>query len=134
MPRDAELEGLARIAVDCGFHVHLELGPGLLESVYEIVLFEVLRERGLKVERQTLIPIRYRDQTFDNGFRADLLIEDRIIVELKSTQSHAAVHTKQLLTYLRLAGLPLGFVMNFGMATFKEGVHRLGNDYFAPRH
>jgi GxxExxY protein len=134
MSRDDELEVLARIAVDCGFHVHLELGPGLLESVYEIVLFDELRLRGLKVERQIAIPIRYRNRTFDNGFRADLLIEDKVLIELKSTQSHAAVHSKQLLTYLRLAGLPLGFVMNFGMATFKEGVHRLGNEYFAPKH
>lgn len=128
-----ELERLARIAVDCGYHVHRELGPGLLESVYEIVLLESLRQRGLLAERQVSIPINYNGQVFDNGFRADLMVENQLIIELKSTERHAPVHAKQVLTYLRLAGLPLGFLMNFGMGTFKDGVHRIGNDYFLPK-
>lgn len=133
MTRNEELERVAREAVDCGFLVHRELGPGLLESVYEIVLFESLRQRGLKVLRQVPISIRYGGQAFDNGFRADLLVEDQLLIELKSTERHAPVHAKQLLTYLRLAGLPLGLLMNFGMGTFKEGVQRIGNNYFAPQ-
>lgn len=128
-----ELERLAAISVDCGLQVHRELGPGLLESVYEVVMFESLRQRGLGVERQVPIAIRYNDRIFDNGFRADLLVEGQLLIELKSTERHASVHAKQLLTYLRLSGLSLGLLMNFGMATFKEGIHRLGNDYFAPR-
>ncbi len=133
MARDDDLERVAREAVDCGLQVHRELGPGLLESVYEIVLFESLRQRGLKVERQVPVVIRYGSQVFDNGFRADLLVEGQLLIELKSTERHAPVHAKQLLTYLRLAGLPLGLLMNFGMATFKEGVQRIGNDYFVPK-
>lgn len=133
MARDDKLERAAREAVDCGFHIHRDLGPGLLESVYEIVLFESLRQRGLKVERQVPISIRYGTQVFDNGFRADLLVEDQLLIESKSTERHAPVHAKQLLTYLRLAHLPLGLLMNFGMGTFKEGVQRIGNAYFAPK-
>ncbi len=133
MAGDDELECLARTVVDCGYHVHLELGPGLLESVYEIVMLDSLRQRGLAVERQVWIPIRYNGRIFEEGFRADLLVEDRLLIELKSTERHAPVHAKQLLTYLRLTGLPLGFLMNFGMGTFKEGVHRIGNQYFLPK-
>ena len=133
MSGDEELESLARIAVDCGYHVHLELGPGLLESVYEIVMLDSLRQRGLSVERQAWIPIYYNGRDFEEGFRADLLVEDQLLIELKSTERHSPVHAKQLLTYLRLSGLSLGFVMNFGMSTFKEGVHRIGNDYFVPK-
>jgi GxxExxY protein len=133
MSGNDQLERLAAIVVDCGLQVHRELGPGLLESVYEVVMFESLRQRGVAVERQVPIQIHYNGRTFDNGFRADLLIEGQLLIELKSTERHAAVHAKQLLTYLRLSGLSLGFLMNFGMSTFKEGVHRLGNDYFVPK-
>jgi GxxExxY protein len=132
MSGDEELERLATTVIDCGYHVHRELGPGLLESVYEIVMLESLRQRGLAVERQGPIAITFNGQKFDNGFRADLLVEGLLLIELKSTRQHAAVHAKQLLTYLRLSGLSLGFLMNFGMGTFKEGVHRIGNDYFLP--
>jgi iron complex transport system substrate-binding protein len=133
MASNEALERLARIAVDCGYHIHRELGPGLLESVYEIVMLDSLRRRGLAVERQVPIAINYNGRSFDNGFKADLLIEDQLLLELKSTERHAAVHAKQLLTYLRLTDLPLGLLMNFGMATFKQGVHRIGNDYFLPK-
>lgn len=133
MSGNDQLERLATIVVDCGLQVHRDLGPGLLESVYEVVMFESLRQRGVAVERQSPIQIHYNGRTFDNGFRADLLVEGQLLIELKSTERHAAVHAKQLLTYLRLSGLSLGFLMNFGMSTFKEGVHRLGNDYFVPK-
>lgn len=127
-----DIEELARIAVDCGLQVHRDFEPGLLETVYEIVLFEVLRDRGLAVERQLPVPITYRGMLISNALRADLLIERKLLIELKSTERHEPVHAKQLLTYLRLMELPLGLLMNFGEATFKEGVRRLANQYFRP--
>lgn len=131
--RDDELESLARTAVDCGYQIHSELGPGLLESVYEELMAVSLRQRGLLVESQVAVPITYRGVTIDKGFRADLLVERRLLLELKSTEGHSPVHAKQVLTYLRLMHLPLGLLINFGMATYREGVKRLGNNYFAPR-
>lgn len=125
-----QLEAIAKQAVDCGYHLHSDLGPGLLESVYEILLCESLKERGLRFARQFPVPIRYRGISIDNAFRADILVEDILLVELKSTEQHAPVHAKQLLTYLRLLGLPLGLLMNFGAASYKDGVRRLANDYF----
>ena len=124
------LEEIAKISVDCGFHLHKDIGPGLLESVYEILLFESLKAKGLSVERQKIIPITFRGRVLDEAFRADLIVEKRLLLELKSTERHSPVHAKQLLTYLRLMNLPLGFLMNFGAATFKEGVKRLANNYF----
>lgn len=128
--RDDELEELARIAVDCGFRLHDGLGPGLLESVYEACLCQSLAKRGLKVDRQVPIPIRYDGVVLEEGFRADLLVEGRLLIELKSTQSFNLVHAKQVLTYLRLMNLPLGLLMNFGGYTYREGVRRVANDYF----
>jgi GxxExxY protein len=125
-----EIEALARTSVDCGFHLHKELGPGLLESVYEVLLAESLKERGLFVARQVQVPIQYKGIVIDNAFKCDLLVEGKLVIELKSTEKHAPVHAKQLLTYLRLMHLPLGLLMNFGLATFKEGVMRLANDYY----
>ena len=124
-----DVEGLATVAVDCGFKVHEGLGPGLLESVYEAVLAESLRRRGLVVERQKPVPIRYQGVTLDEGFRADLLIEGKLLIELKSVERMASVHGKQVLTYLRLMDLPLGLLMNFGAATFREGVKRVVNNH-----
>lgn len=120
-------EELARIAVDCGFRLHKELGPGLLESVYEVVLAKLLEREGLAVKRQVPVTISFMDLSFDEGFRADILIEDMLLLELKSVETLAPVHSKQLLTYLRLLDLPLGLLMNFGAATFKEGVKRVVN-------
>jgi GxxExxY protein len=125
-----ELESIAKTSVDCGYNLHKDLGPGLLESVYEVLLAESLKERGLNVARQVQVPIEYKGVVIDNAFRVDLLIEGKLLIELKSTEKHAAVHAKQLLTYLRLMRLPLGFLMNFGMATFKDGVFRMANDYY----
>ncbi len=126
------LEQVATIAVDCGYRLHDDLGPGLLESLYEICLFEAWRERGLFVERQKAIPITYKGVTLSEGFRADLLLENCLLIELKSTEAHAPVHAKQVITYLRLLNLPLGLLMNFGAPTFKQGVRRLANNYFRP--
>lgn len=127
-----DVEALAKVAIDCGFKLHKGLGPGLLESVYEILLFEALKDRGLFVEVQKVIPISYNGRVLEQGFRADVLIERCLLIEIKSTEKHAAVHAKQVLTYLRLMKLPLGLLMNFGMETFRDGVKRLANDYYRP--
>lgn len=121
------IEALAKHVVDCGYAIHRDLGPGLLESVYETLLAHSLEERGIKAERQRPIAFEYKGRRFDDGFRADLLIEGQLLVELKSVEKLAAVHTKQTLTYLRLMNLPLGILMNLGAATFKEGVQRVLN-------
>ena len=126
-----DLEDLARIAIDCGLKVHQALDPGLLESAYEACLAYSLADRGLSVERQKPIPIRFNGTVIEVGFRADLLVEGKLLIELKSTEGHAPVHAKQVLTYLRLMDMPLGLLMNFGAPTFKEGLRRLANDYFA---
>lgn len=124
-----DLETLAAVAVDCGFKIHQGLGPGLLESVYEAVLAESLKRRGLSVERQKPIDIVFDAMVLREGFRADLLVEGRLLIELKSVERNAPVHAKQLLTYLRLMGLPLGLLMNFGAATFREGIKRIVNNH-----
>src|SRR5437868_15104569 len=118
------VEDIARIAVDCGFKIHDRLGPGLLESVYEAVLAQSLSRHGLSFERQKMIPIRYDGLMIDEGFRADLLGEGRLIIELKCVERFAVVHTKQVLTYLRLMDFPLGLLMTFGAAPFREGFKR----------
>lgn len=128
-----DLEELAKKAVDCGFRIHKELGPGLLESVYEAILANSLIRAGLLVERQNPLPISFDGIDISEGYRVDLLIEGKLIVEIKSAERLVPVHGKQLLTYLRLAQQPLGLLMNFGGETFKEGVRRVANNYaFAP--
>lgn len=124
-----DLEALAREVVDCAYHLHCEVGPGLLESVYETVLAKRLIERGFHVERQKAIPIVVDGLDFAEGFKADLLVEERLLVELKSVERLASVHGKQVLTYLRLLKLPLGLLINFGGATLKEGIRRIVNDH-----
>ncbi len=123
----SRLESIAKIAVDCGFKVHDRLGPGLLESAYESLLFEALRRRGLRVERQVSISIEMDDIHIVDAFRADVLVEDQLLIELKSVETAAPVHFKQVQTYLRLMNLPLGLLMNFGAATFQSGCKRIIN-------
>ena len=118
---------IATIIVDCCFRVHMNLGPGLLESVYEAVLAYELQKRGLTVIRQQAIPVVYEGMKFDEGFRADLIVEDKIIVELKSIEKVAPVHKKQLLTYLRLTDKKLGLLVNFGENLIKDGISRVAN-------
>jgi GxxExxY protein len=118
---------ISREIVDAAFHVHKNLGPGLLESVYEAILARELAKRGLRVARQHPVPIVYDGLKFDEGFRADLIVNDQVIVELKSVEQLAPVHKKQLLTYLRLADKRLGLLINFGAATIKDGIHRVVN-------
>jgi len=130
MSFDADIERLARIAVDCGYRLHRDLGPGLLESAYEALMAEGLRQAGVAVERQIALPMKYSGVVVDNAFKIDLLIERSLVIELKSIERLAAVHGKQVLTYLRLMNLPLGLLMNFGQATFKDGLRRIANNYY----
>jgi GxxExxY protein len=127
------IEALAKVAVDCGFQIHKDIGPGLLESAYELLMAGSLVERGLLVERQVSIDLKANGIVIDNAFRADILIEKCLLVEIKSTEQHAPVHAKQVVTYLRLMQLPLGILMNFGAPTFKEGVRRIANNYTEPK-
>ena len=113
--------------VDTAVQIHRELGPGLLESVYEIVLEYELNQRGLKTERQVRIPIRYKSIAFDEGFRADIIVEKKVIVELKSKEELSRADRKQIQTHLRLTGLKLGYLLNFGAALMKEGIVRAVN-------
>ncbi len=125
------LEELARVVVDCGYQLHRALRPGLLESAYELLFCAELRARGLSFECQLPVPIEHRGVLIENAFRADILVEGCLLIELKSTEAHAAVHAKQLLTYLRLMKLPLGLLINFGTASYKDGIRRIANDYYA---
>ena len=122
-----ELDEITGAIVDSSVKIHMELGPGLLETVYEVVLARVLEQRGFQVERQKAISFEYDGMVFDEGFRTDLIVESRVVVELKSVEKLAPVHSKQLLTYLRLMNLPVGLLINFGAATLKEGPHRIVN-------
>ena len=119
------VEELSAEVVDTAFHLHRGLGPGLLESVYEAVLTKLLQDRGFAVTRQQPIPVEFSGVRLDEGFRADLVVEARLVIELKSVERLMPVHAKQLLTYLRLMHLPLGLLLNFGASTFKEGVQRI---------
>ncbi|WP_020508126.1 GxxExxY protein [Lamprocystis purpurea] len=115
------------IVVDCAVKIHMRLGPGLLESVYEAVLAYELERRGLFVERQVSVPIFYDDICFEEGFRADLIVARKVILELKSIECVTNAHKKQLLTYLRLTGMKLGYLLNFGQALMKDGITRTIN-------
>lgn len=118
---------LSKIILDAAFKVHTKTGPGLLESVYEVLLAHELRKQNLRVERQVPIPIHYDDLVFEEGFRADLLVEGKVIVELKSVEKLAPVHSKQLLTQLRLSDRRLGLLINFGEVHLKNGIERIVN-------
>jgi GxxExxY protein len=107
--------------------VHTALGPGLLESAYEMCLQYELEKQGLPVRRQVLIPIRYENLTIDNGYRVDLLVGDRVVVELKSVEALLPVHRGQLLSYLRLGGFKLGYLLNFHVARMRDGIVRMAN-------
>ena len=118
---------IAKEVVDAAVKIHTKLGPGLLESVYEAVLTRELERRGLRVERQVPIPIEYEGLKFDEGFRADIIVEGKVILEVKSVEQLAKVHYKQLSTYLKLADKRLGLLLNFGADLMKEGIKRIAN-------
>jgi GxxExxY protein len=129
--RDTEMKDINIISgqiVDAAMQVHTRLGPGLLESIYERVLAYELEKRGLKVDRQVAIPLRYDNLSFEEGFRADLIVDETMLVELKSVEVLAPVHGKQVLTYLKLTNLRLGLLINFGAAMLKDGIKRIANN------
>ena len=119
---------LATIIVDCAFKVHTTLGPGLLETVYQAALAYELKKRGLIVALERGIPAVYEEVRLELGFRADIVVENRVIIECKSIEALAPVHGKILLTYLRLAGMRLGLLINFNVPLIKEGIRRVVND------
>ena len=124
-----EIDRLARIVVDTSFHIHADLGPGMLETAYELILFEKLVERGLSVERQLPVDIDYQGIRVAGAFKLDLLVESKLVVELKAIESLLPVHGRQVLTYLKLMNLPLGLLINFGAPTIKQGIRRVANNH-----
>jgi len=118
---------LGTIIVESAIAVHRELGPGLLETVYEVALVYELLERGVRAQRQVPIPIKFKGITFDEGFRADILVEDKVIAELKSVERVIPSHKKQIQTHIRLAKRKLGYLLNFGEALMKDGITRAVN-------
>jgi len=125
---------VAKQILDAAFAVHTKLGPGLLESVYEVVLAYELKKRGLAAERQKSMPILYNNIRFDEAFRSDLVVNGKVIVELKSVDALLPVHAKQLLTQLRLSDLKLGLLINFGAAHLKNGIKRVINGNLDAEH
>jgi GxxExxY protein len=119
---------IAKTIVDAAYHIHIKLGPGLLESVYETVLCYELEKRNLKAASQVAIPIVYEGLQIDNAFKADIIVENKVIVELKSVETVLPVHAKQLLTYLRLTDRRLGLLINFGAPVIKGGIKRIVNN------
>lgn len=118
---------IGTLLLEAAISVHRELGPGLLESVYEVVLTRELEDRGLRVKRQVPVQIRYKNVVFEEGFRADLSVNDLVLVELKSVETISQAHKKQVQTYLRLTGLKLGYLLNFNEALLKNGITRCVN-------
>ena len=124
-PEMAELNRLGKVIVDACFKVHKALGPGLLESVYEACLFHEMTKRGLKVRKQVDLPIRYDELLLESGLRLDLLVEDKVVIELKSVERMIPVFEAQLLSHLKLANLRLGFLINFNSVLIKDGIKRM---------
>ncbi|MCT4616109.1 MAG: GxxExxY protein [Marinifilaceae bacterium] len=119
---------LAKLVVDVAYNIHVKLGPGLLESVYEEIMFFELRRKGLELTKQEPIPVFWDGLRMNLGFRADLIVEKKLIVELKSVERIAPVHPKQLLTYLKITGLKLGLLINFNEKLIKDGISRVVNN------
>lgn len=124
-----QLNDLSYRIIGAGIEVHRELGPGLLESTYRACLIYELRERRMKVVTEQVIPIRYKKLILDGGYRIDLVVEDTVVVELKSVETVLAVHKAQVLSYLRHTTKPLGLLMNFNVAVLADGVERIKNGY-----
>ena len=120
-----ELNELISKILECAYTVHSELGPGLLESAYEECLFYELQQSGLKVERQKVLPLVYKEVKLDAGYRIDLFVEDRVVVELKSVEAINDVHIAQVLTYLKLSERKIGLLINFNVKSLKNGIKRL---------
>jgi GxxExxY protein len=118
---------IAKEVVDAAYTIHSKLGPGLLESVYELLLADELTRRGMSVRQQVPIVVKYAGRTFEEAFRADLIVNDLVIIELKSVEEVRPVYKKQLLTYLRLTEMKLGLLINFGENLIKDGISRVAN-------
>ncbi|MFN0045585.1 MAG: GxxExxY protein [Sphingorhabdus sp.] len=123
------IDEISAIVVDECISIHRELGPGLFENVYETVLAGRLEARGLKVARQVAVPLIFDNQAFEAAFKIDILVEDRLILEIKSVEKLSKAHARQLLTYLRIFKQPVGLLLNFSEATMKDGIRRMVNDY-----
>jgi iron complex transport system substrate-binding protein len=123
------IDEISGVVIDEAIALHRNLGPGLFETVYETVLAGRLEARGLRVERQLPVSLEYEGHSFDIAFRIDLLVDQRLVVEIKSVEQLSKAHAKQLLTYLRLLDQPVGLLLNFSGATMKEGIRRMVNDH-----
>lgn len=119
---------ISKIIIDKCYKIHVKLGPGLLESVYEEILFFELKNSGLNVERQKALPVIWKTNKMNIGFKADLIVENKVIIELKSVETIAPVHPKQLLTYLKITNLKLGLLINFNETLIKNGITRIVNN------
>ena len=126
------IDELSSIVIEESIAIHREFGPGLFESVYESVLVGRLRRRGLKVERQLQVKAVFDGETFDPAFKVDVLVDQRLVIEIKAVEQLGKSHAKQLLTYLRLLKQPVGLLLNFSGETMKEGIRRVVNEYIAP--
>ena len=124
-----DIEQLVKVVIDTGLKLHIDLGPGLMESVYEAVLASRLERLGMRVTRQVPVKIEVDGLIFPDAFRADMIVENKLLIELKSVENVKPVHVKQVLTYLRLANLSIGLLMNFGADQFKDGLKRLVNNH-----
>jgi len=127
-----ELDEITGAIVDAAMQIHRDLGPGLLESVYEAILARALEHQGFRVERQKVIRFEYQGMVFEEGFRIDLLVEDRVVVEIKSVEALARQHPRQLLTYLKITNRKVGLLINFGAPVLREGLRRIVNSYQSP--
>ena len=122
-----EINTLTKIILDCSYKVHTALGPGLLESAYEECLFYELNLLGIQVEKQKVLPLKYRDVKLEAGYRMDLLVDNRVVVEIKSVENFNEVHMAQVLTYLKLSKCKIGLLINFNVKSLKNGIKRLIN-------
>jgi GxxExxY protein len=118
---------IATIVVDCAYQIHVNIGPGMLESVYEVILYDKLKSKGLAVKRQCPVKVNYGNHHLEKGFIADIIVEDKLIIELKSKENICPVDKMQLLTYLRMSGIKLGLLINFGEYRIKDGIKRVIN-------
>jgi GxxExxY protein len=128
MQRDNDTEALIQLTFDIGMAIHQEVGPGLIESVYERVLQDRLQFHNVRVDRQQPVRVNIYGKSYDDAFRYDLLLNDILLIEIKSIEKLAPIHNKQVLTYIRLMNLPYGLLLNFGAETFRQGMRRIVND------
>lgn len=124
-----EIDQIAKQIVDAAYRIHSKMGPGLLESAYEACMAYELAKRGFKVERQKPQPVVYDELEIEVGYRLDILVDDKVIIELKAVEQLAPIHQAQLMTYLRLSGKTLGFLINFNVPLIKQGIRRIANDF-----